>query len=234
MADRRARPLIFAHRGASAAAPENTIEAFTLARELGADGVELDARRTADGHVVVHHDAHLPDGRLIVELPAAALPPSVAHLGEALDACTGMVVNVEIKNWPADADFDPTEAVAEAVVGLVARAGWVDDVLVSSFHGPTVERVAALDTRLATALLVARADLAAAVEVAAAAGHTAVHPWDPLVTAEEVAAAHDRGLAVNVWTVDDPERIRELAGWGVDGVVTNVPDVARRALDGQL
>ena len=59
---------VIAHRGASAAAPENTIEAFLLARELGADWVELDARRTRDGAIVVHHDDTLADGRVIVEL----------------------------------------------------------------------------------------------------------------------------------------------------------------------
>ncbi len=73
---------VIAHRGASAAAAENTIEAFALAAELGADGVELDARRTADGQVVVHHDAHLPDGRVIVDLSAADLPAHVPTLAE--------------------------------------------------------------------------------------------------------------------------------------------------------
>ena len=100
---------VIAHRGASAAAPENTVEAFRLARTLGADWVELDARRTADGRVIVHHDAVLPDGRVIVELDRADLPPSVCDLSDALDACHGMSVNIEIKNWPADPDFDEDE-----------------------------------------------------------------------------------------------------------------------------
>ena len=104
---------VIAHRGASAAAPENTIEAFRLARELGADMVELDARRTADGQVVVHHDATLPDGRTIVELARAELPASVPDLRDALAACEDMDVNIEIKNWPADPDFDPDEQVIE-------------------------------------------------------------------------------------------------------------------------
>ncbi len=230
--DRPARPLVYAHRGASAAAPENTVEAFVLARDMGADGVELDARRTADGHLVVHHDAHLPDGRLVVEVAAAALPSSVPGLTEALDACGGMVVNLEIKNWPADPDFDPTMAVADAVANLAEDPRRDDDLLVSSFHWSTVDRVAELSPGTPTALLVATTDPAGALERATARGHRAVHPWDPLVTSELVAAAHDRGLAVNVWTVDDPDRIRQLAGLGVDGVVTNRPDVARRVLGG--
>src|SRR3954465_13219995 len=96
---------VIAHRGASAAAPENTVEAFRLARELGADMVELDARRTADGQVIVHHDAHLADGRAIVELSRSELPTHVCDLADALDACEGMQVNIEIKNWPDDPDF---------------------------------------------------------------------------------------------------------------------------------
>ena len=70
---------VIAHRGASAVARENTLEAFRLAAELGADWVELDARRTADGHVVVHHDAELADGRVICLLPRAELPDHVCE-----------------------------------------------------------------------------------------------------------------------------------------------------------
>src|SRR6478752_8494642 len=110
---------VIAHRGASAAAPENTIEAFRLARELGADWVELDARRTADAQVVVHHDAELADARTIVDLLRSELPDHVCDLTSALDACEGMGINIEIKNWPADPDFDETEAVARAVVELI-------------------------------------------------------------------------------------------------------------------
>src|SRR3954452_22090130 len=93
---------IFAHRGASARYTENTVSAFQGARDLGADWVELDVRRTADGSLAVHHDAHLPDGRRIVELHAADLPDTVPDLAGALDACEPLGVNVEIKNLPGD------------------------------------------------------------------------------------------------------------------------------------
>lgn len=224
---------VIAHRGASAAAPENTLEAFRLARTLGADWVELDARRTADGQVVVHHDAHLADGRAIVELPRADLPDHVCDLTDALDACEGMSINIEIKNWPADPDFDETEMIARAVVELVAERDLHGRVLVSCFHYPTIELVRALDPRIPTAflhLLIDRswAELAADV---AAAGHTALHPWDGLVDAELMAAATAAGLEVNVWTVDDPERMARLIDLGVHGLCTNVPDVARTVVD---
>ena len=224
---------VIAHRGASAAAPENTIEAFHLARTLGADWVELDARRTADGAVIVHHDAHLADGRAIVELERADLPEHVCDLTAALDACDGMSVNIEVKNWPDDPDFDESESVARFVVDEVNRRRSHDRVLVSCFHYPTIERVHQLDPAIPTAFLHLLSErswepLAARVS---AAGHTALHPWDGLVDAELVAAAHEHGLEVNVWTVDDPARMAQLVELGVDGICTNVPDVARSVLD---
>ncbi|MCB0955889.1 MAG: glycerophosphodiester phosphodiesterase, partial [Ilumatobacter sp.] len=73
---------------------ENTVAAFRRAGEMGADAVELDVRRTADGVLVVHHNPHLADGRLIATTANRDLPPTVPTLGEALDACEGMWVNV--------------------------------------------------------------------------------------------------------------------------------------------
>ena len=97
-------PRVIAHRGASTLARENTLEAFALAGRLGADAVELDVRRAAGGELVVHHDAHLPDGRLIRATRHDELPSDLPDLSAALDACAGMWVNVEIKNDPGEAD----------------------------------------------------------------------------------------------------------------------------------
>ena len=145
--DRRG-PMIIAHRGASAAHPENTVAAFAAARAAGRRRGRAGRPAHRRRAVIVHHDDALADGRVIVELAAADLPDHVPSLAEALDACGGMVVNIEIKNWPDDADFDPTEAVADAR----RRAGAAHrppraTVLVSSFHLPTVDRVRALDAR---------------------------------------------------------------------------------------
>jgi len=224
---------VIAHRGASAAAPENTLEAFRLARVLGADWVELDARRTADGHVIVHHDAHLADGRAIVEVDRAGLPTHVCDLSDALDACEGMSINIEIKNWPADPDYDEADLVAQTVAALVQERRMHHRVLVSCFNYPTLQVTRGLDASIPTALLhllVDRswADLAADV---AAAGHKALHPWDGLVDALLMEAAAAHGLEVNVWTVDDPDRMAQLIELGVHGLCTNVPDVARRVVD---
>ncbi|NLD77624.1 MAG: glycerophosphodiester phosphodiesterase [Acidimicrobiales bacterium] len=224
---------VIAHRGASAAAPENTIEAFLLARELGADWVELDARRTADDRIVVHHDAELADGRTICELRRNELPDHVCELHEALDACAGMSVNIEVKNFPDDADFDPSESVARAVVELVRQRGAHGDVLISCFHRPTIDVVRQLDPSIRTAMLgySPAGSWSEWAEDLAAAGHTTMHPWYPLADAEMIDAAHAAGLEVNVWTVNDPDHMKELVERGVDGLCTDVPDVARGVVD---
>ncbi len=223
---------VWAHRGASVARRENTIEAFVEARALGAAGVELDVRRSADAGLVIHHDATLPDGRRIVDLQVDDLPAHVPLLDAALDACAGMVVNIEIKNVEVDPDHDPDEHLAAAVVDLVHERGATATVLVSSFSLATIDRVRALDDRIATGYLVSgRWDQPKALRRAVDGGHGAFHPPDLVVNPELVAAAHDAGLAVNVWTVDDPDRIRWLANsCGVDAVITNVPDIALAAL----
>ena len=113
----REPPIGFAHRGASAHAPENTIEAFTLAKRLGATGLESDVWRTADGEVVLDHDGVVRIGlrrRPVAEVPRAALPASVPTLGELYDACgTDLEVSLDVK--------DP--AAAEGVVATAREAG---------------------------------------------------------------------------------------------------------------
>lgn len=230
-------PLVIAHRGASVAAPENTIAAFGAAMAQGADGVELDVRRTGDGTLAVCHDPHLPDGRALLGLRGADLPPDVPQLADALDACRGFeVVNVEIKNWPGDVDYDATLTFPDSVVDVLMSgpAAGHDRYLVSCFDRRTLDRVREVATTLATAWLVLGVgddDGAAAVLTEVAEhGHQAIHPHHSAVTPQVVERAHDAGLAVNTWTCDDPERIRWLAEAGVDGIVTNLPDVALATL----
>ncbi len=225
---------VIAHRGASAAAAENTIESFRLAVELGADGVELDVRRTRDGRAVVHHDPTLPDGRAIVDLDAVDIPGHVPDLAAALEACPGVMVNVEIKNVRSDDDFDPDQVMAGVVVDTVSSAGRSDDVVVSSFGFAAIDRVRELAPAVRTAWLVTdRGEAPPLIERAAAAGHRGIHPRWPMVDEAFVDHARAAGLFVNVWTVNDPETIRRLADLGVDGIVTDVPDIAREVLDGR-
>lgn len=226
--------IVIAHRGASSAFPENTVEAFLGALAQGADGVELDVRRTADQKLAISHDDTLPDGTVLVATAYADLPPEVTDLATVLDLCAAMaVINTEIKNWPEDRDFDPTEQLAEAVVALIAARGELaaGHHLISSFHLPTIDRVHALAPGLATGWLLGMVeDAGPLIDKAAERGHVAVHPHHAFVNDDFVARAHAAGLAVNAWTCDDPDRIRWLADLGVDAVVTNVPDLALPAL----
>jgi glycerophosphoryl diester phosphodiesterase len=231
-------PRVLAHRGATAAAPENTLPAFVAARALGADGVELDVHRTADGGLVVHHDAGARGLGVLAEHTEAeirAAGPEIPTLDEALEACAGMLVNVEVKNLPGDADYDPAEAVAAGVVALLRRRDGRDDVLVSSFNLESVNRVRELDASIPTGFLtLVGMDPVDGVDVAHAHGHGAVNPDVRSLAGEAAAAtisrAHELGMTVNVWTVNDEDEIRRLAAAGVDAVITDLPDVARRVL----
>ena len=134
------RPLVLAHRGASAVAPENTIAAFSKARELGADGVELDVRRSADGVLIVHHDPAIEGVGPLVQLTFAQLRaarPAVPTFDEALDACRGMVVNAEVKCLPWETDADGDGSVMRATVD--ALAGREGTFIVSSFDLRSVD-----------------------------------------------------------------------------------------------
>lgn len=226
------RPLVIAHRGASADRPENTLEAFAEARVQGADWVELDVRRSADGVLVVHHDAHLNDGRLIRETVADEMPESVPSLAEAFEACEGMGVNVEIKHLPGEPDFPEVDLVCAAVAGLVVAYRQLGRLLLSSFDISSVDRILAVDSTLPTGwLVVERYGTAQILDRVTAHGHGSINPWDKLVDQALVDDAHRRGLKVVVWTVDDCDRMGELAGWGVDAIVTNRVSMARGVID---
>lgn len=229
---------MIAHRGASRAARENTVEAFVKARALRADAVELDVRRTADGAVIVHHDASVPDLGPIVERTQSELlgaAPWIPTLDDALAACDGMVVNIEIKNLPTDPDWDPHEALATRVAELVAERGLHPRVIVSSFNPGALLAAREFDRTVPTALLtLPMVDAVTAVEISAAGGHVACHPGAPALAGDAAVDAVRRGrelgVAVVPWTVDEPDEIDRLAGARVAGIITNVPDVARRVL----
>ena len=214
--------LVVAHRGASVGVRQNTAEAFRRARELGADWVELDVRRTLDDVLVAHHDAHLPDGRLVARTPLDELPGWVPSLAEALEACEGMGVLVEIKNDPAEVGYDGDNTIAVAVAGLVAAYRPYDAVMVSSFNAAAVGRIRQVDPCLPTALLIFDPVVVAqSVDRASAAGHVAIHPYHTAVDASLLRRAHDASVAVWAWTVNEPAAVEALVRLGVDGIITD-------------
>ena len=227
---------VVAHRGApdpAAGIGENTIAAFHRARDLGADGVELDVRMTADGAVCLHHDAVVPGLGPVARLRTADLPDDVPLLAAAFEATDGLSVNVEVKNLPGEPGFDPEDQLARAVAAMVAGLGPGREVVVSSFWPPAL--VAARDAQpdVATGLLYAR-PMAPEAAVAAALDHgcRALHPAADLVTDDLVIAAHQAGVAVCAWTVNDPEWLAAARVLDVDTVITDDVLLARSVLGG--
>jgi glycerophosphoryl diester phosphodiesterase len=243
----RSGPFIVAHRGASLAYPENTLEAFEAAVAAGADIVELDVRMTADGVPVVMHDLDvaattdghgfvhtltLPEVKRLDASQGKGPRTSVPTLEEAIEVLSGRAgINIEIKNLPGEASFDsPREAAAEASVSALRRLGFDGPTVVSSFNWLAIERIRALDPDIPTGFLtIAAIDPRAAAVYARSRGHTHVLPQAPaLFAAGEgfVAEAHRDGLAVGTWTVDDPVAIEQLFSMGVDAVASNDPTTA--------
>lgn len=218
---------IVGHRGASVAEPENTPAAFAEADRQGADGVELDVRLAPDGRngsrLVVFHNP-LPDDQAELD----ALP----SLDDVLDACgSRMLINVEIKNAENEGGFDPTMAMVAPTIATMRRHGGNDPArwLISSFSLETVNHCRLVAPEFETAYLTQYLD-PSMIDAAVSGGHRAIHPWQGGTDAGQVAAAHEAGLVVNIWTCNDPERLVELRDMGVDGACTDVPDLARSVL----
>jgi glycerophosphoryl diester phosphodiesterase len=228
---------VLGHRGAPRAAPENTIEAFVAAREQGADGVELDVHLCADRRLVVHHDAELAPLGPIRKLRFAeirAARPEVPTLDEVLAEVGDLFLNVEIKPPGPRAATGP--GVEEMTVAVLRRAARWEGVVVSSFDLAVIDRVRALEPRLATGYLtVVDPPPLQALETARRRGHRAIHPVAAVLGPETApgicAAAATAGLAVNTWTVNDLDEARRLAAAGVHAIITDTPYAIRRALE---
>ncbi len=268
------KPLVIGHRGACAYAPENTLAAFNLAFEMGADGVELDVTLTQDGVPVVIHDDTVnrtSDGRgLVEEMPLAELKhldfgkwldskfsgeriPTLAEVLENLPP--GKIVNIELKTlalrpWPANAGklspFERAKITAHmlmrlweparlepAVVRVVEQTNLPARVLISSFNPIALWRIKRLNPALPRGLLyfkelpffLGRAWFRPLVQP------HALHPRNTTITPQLAQWAHRKGYKINTWTVDDPDEARRLAALGVTGIITNKPDVLRKAFE---
>lgn len=216
-------PRILGHRGASGHAPENTVAAFRLAIEAGADGVELDVHATRDGHLVVHHDPAIPGlgpiGRLdLAAVRAAALPHGqpIPLLEEALDAVAGHEAWVEIKDLPPAAD--------EALLGILAAAA--ARCAVHSFDHRIVARLGKLQPALRRGVLAASYPLDPITPVRAAGAGALWQVWH-LIDEDLVGQAHRAGIEVIAWTVNERHDAERLAGLGVDALCGNYPERLR-------
>jgi glycerophosphoryl diester phosphodiesterase len=230
---------VCAHRGASAAAPENNLAAFRLAGELGADGYELDTTLTVDGKLVVIHDGAVDrttDGAGSVgKMTLAAIRQfdagswkdprfkgeRIPTLEEALKARGKQYVNVELK-----VNEHGAQRLAEAAVAAIRACKAEKSVLICSFSPEALEAVHRIAPKLRTGFLYSGKTPEKLPE-----GITMVHPQSATVTPEYMQWAKAKGYAVNAWTVDDPDEMRRLIALGVDMIITNVPDRLRALLD---
>jgi glycerophosphoryl diester phosphodiesterase len=238
------RTLNIAHRGASAVAPENTLAAFERAKALGADGIEFDVRLCSDGVPVVIHDATVDgttngSGRVadmtltrLKELDAGSwFSPAFSEepiptLTETLETVGGkLLLTIELKgeglvNW----------GLARAVVDVIKQHGSGKGVLLSAFNPLILRGVQKIAPDIPTALLYTSASLPRFASLVARRSYAALHPHVAIVDRGHMTWARRQNYRIHVWTVDDPGEMRRLIRWGVDGIVTNVPDQLCRLL----
>jgi glycerophosphoryl diester phosphodiesterase len=246
MFERYLRPVLFAHRGASAHAPENTLQAFELAIRQGADGVELDAKLSADGHVVVIHDASVDrttDGHGCVrdlslarlrELDAGvsfseefrgAKIPTLDEVFEALGKHA--LINVELTNYST-----PRDQLVEKVCRLVRKHDLQQNILFSSFYSSNLNQAAKLLPGVARGLLALSGWMGAwARSFGFMFGDDqALHAYIRDVDLKQVQRVHRLQRRIHVWTANKMEDVQRLADWKVDGIFTDDPPVAVRGL----
>jgi glycerophosphoryl diester phosphodiesterase len=221
-------PQVIAHRGASAAAPENSLAAFRQAVALGADGIELDVHASADGALVVHHDPRLAGGDAIAELTLGAIRASklpngepIPTLEEALQAAAPADVWVELKA------LDPAHDAS--LLERLRRAPHPDRCAVHSFDHRIVRRLSARHPELRCGALLAAYVMDPVRELTDSGASVLWQEWN-LIDQRLVDRVHESGRTVIAWTVDGASDLGRLAAMGVDGLCTNFPDRALRVL----
>ncbi|MDD2521837.1 MAG: glycerophosphodiester phosphodiesterase family protein [Anaerolineaceae bacterium] len=240
-------PLIFAHRGASALAPENTMAAFRLAHELGADGIELDVMLSADGKMVVIHD-HAVDrttngqGKVRqmtweqlktldagIKFDARFNGEPLPLLEQVFEELGGQIlINVELKN-----DATPGDQLTETVIDLIRRTGLQDAIILSSFVARNLLKAERLEPSVERGLLTRPHLLGAPFRgwLGKHYHYNALHPFFKDVTPRLVRRLHAENKKVNVWTVDKPADLLRMKELGVDSVICNDPAHARKVLE---
>lgn len=234
------KTLVYGHRGARAYAPMNTIPSFQVAINQGVHGVELDVHLSADGELVVIHDFTVDattDGTGEVEkmtfaelreLDAGAYfdpkytGTKIPTLKEVFEVMGNLGINVEIKAATAGIEFKVAE--------LIRHFNAVDRVLVSSFNPDVLKRFRKVAPEIGIAFLYEPDAPAELMGQMLGIAHEARHPMHTMIDAEYMRAARRWNYRVNTWTVNDPARAVELAGFGVDIIVTDKPDIILSAL----
>ncbi|MGI6056382.1 MAG: glycerophosphodiester phosphodiesterase [Bilifractor sp.] len=233
-------PFVWAHRGASGYAPENTLEAFRLAAEMGADGVELDVQLTRDNQIVVCHDETIDrtsDGAgwvkdyTLEELKKmnfdngnkAYEGAGIPTMQEVFDALrdTGLVINIELKTGIVF-----YQDLEKAIVKMTQENHYEDRVIYSSFNHYSVMKIKELDPKAKTGFLYADGTLDMP-SYAKNHGVDALHPaLYNLQFPGFMDECREKGVEVNVWTVNNEEYLKMCQNAGVNAVITNYPKKA--------
>ncbi|NHJ14627.1 MAG: glycerophosphodiester phosphodiesterase [Candidatus Thorarchaeota archaeon] len=227
--------IIIGHRGASNKAPENTLLSFQKAWELGADMVELDVHESSDGRLVCIHDydvSRTTNGTgLVSEMTLRELQEldagdnqQIPLLEDVLGFARGKVgVNIELK----------TIEIEEEVLRITNEAGMLEEVIFSSFLHEALRVIRELEPKAITAILLNNR-IDEEIPYALELGAKAINPRFFNVDKDLVDAAHTSGLKVYPWTVNDEEFMLELLHMGVDGLITDLPDLGVRVVDSFL
>ena len=223
---------VIAHRGASAYEYENSVSAFELAVKMGTDWVEMDIRKSADGMLVAHHDASFGDQKFIADTPSRKLPSEIPSFSEALEACKGAGVVVEIKNFPNEPGYDDEHKISVAVAGTLLAYRGIEDILVISFNLDSINRIHTQNIEIPTGLLVFDPVAASqSIQRACDNNHSVISFHSSNISETLVSRAHDAGLLVHTWTVNEAEKMRYFIDVGVDGIVSDRPDIARKVVN---
>jgi len=249
----------FAHRGASARAPENTLEAFRLAVEVGAGGLELDVRMTRDGEVVVIHDAtvdRVTDGSgAVAEMtldevrrldagysfsydggrtfPYRGQGVRIPTLAEVYEEYPDTCVNADIKEAQPEAEEAVFNVIQDAAAEGRTLVASTDHAVLRRFRRVSGGRISTGASRreIATFYVLSRLHIEALVNPAYEALQVPVeHRGIKLVTPRFLGAAHSRGVRVDVWTINDVAEMRRLLDLGVDVIMTDRPEVLESLL----
>lgn len=232
--------LIIGHRGANKIAPENTMKSFRKAIELGADYVEFDVHFTKDNEIVIMHDENTmrttgQEG-VISEMTLEELKEldcgegeQIPTLQELIDLAKGRIgLQCEIK----------AEGMASKLVELLREKSLIEDTIMSSFNHDELLKVQELEPKLKLAALEPTGTgwvtdwILKKKLVSNAAEHDfyAIHPFYRIVNEQLVEYAHEKKLKVNPWTVDSLNAMKKLIGYGVDGLITNDIEKAKKVL----
>lgn len=236
--------LVFGHRGAKDYAPMNTIPAFELALQQGAVGIELDVHRSKDGYPVIVHDFTVDsttDGEgKVIEKTLAELKDldagswfdtkftglKVPTLDEVFEAVgDALLINVEIKSMDVE-----TDGVEQVVADCISRHNMGERVLVSSFNPATLKRFRAIAPEVMIGFLYTSGMEIDTESMIEGFAHEARHPYFEMIDGDYMAWAKSNNYYVNTWTVNDPEKAKELKSLGVNCVITDAPDVILKAI----